>query len=102
MSLTCRQTVVMRAAHRFSAGIPAPIVGAQGGDCMRLRHALLMPVLALSFLTGCVERRFLVVSDPSGASVLVNHVPLNTYTPADGSYLYTGYYNVTVIKDAYE
>lgn len=69
---------------------------------MRLRQAFLVPIVALSGLTGCVERKFLVVSEPSGATVLVNHVPLNTYTPADGSFEYTGDYNVTVVADGYE
>jgi hypothetical protein len=69
---------------------------------MRLRRALLLPVLGLSLLTGCVERKFLVVSDPSGATVFVNHVPLNTYTPADGSFLFSGNYDVTVVKDNFE
>jgi hypothetical protein len=69
---------------------------------MRLGRALLLPVLGLSLLTGCVERKFLVVSEPSGATVFVNHVPLNTYTPADGSFLYTGDYDVTIVKDGSE
>jgi hypothetical protein len=71
---------------------------------MNFGRALLLPLLALALLfsTGCVERKFLVVSNPSGAAVLINNVPLNTYTPADGSFLYTGDYNITIIADNYE
>ena len=67
-------------------------------------RTFLVSLLALAPLVpvGCVERKFVVVSNPSGATVLVNNQPLNTYTPADGSFLYHGNYHITVIADQYE
>jgi len=73
---------------------------------MRLASARLLltlsPLLLPMLLTGCVERKFIVQSDPPGAVVLVNNVPLNTYTPADGSWVYPGCYNFSLIKDNFE
>jgi hypothetical protein len=69
---------------------------------MRLASACLCLALVPVLFTGCVERKFLIQSDPPGAVVLVNNVPLNTYTPADSSYLYPGCYNFSFIKDGYE
>lgn len=50
---------------------------------------------------GCVERRFVIESDPPGALVLVNGQPLGT-TPVDGHFIYYGNYDFTLVKDGYE
>ena len=50
---------------------------------------------------GCVERRYTVTSDPPGALVYRNGVPLGS-TPVDDSYVYHGTYDFTLIKDGYE
>ncbi len=63
-----------------------------------LRAVAFLPALA----TGCVERKFVVLSDPPGAYVLVNNRPLGASTPADGYYVYNGTYEFTLIKDGYE
>ncbi|MBX7103946.1 MAG: PEGA domain-containing protein [Gemmataceae bacterium] len=51
--------------------------------------------------TGCVERRFVIESDPPGALVLVNGQPIGA-TPVDGHFLFYGKYQFTLIKDGYE
>jgi hypothetical protein len=55
----------------------------------------------LTGLTGCVERRFVIDSVPSGAQVLRNNQPIG-FTPADDSFIYHGKYQFTLIKDGYE
>src|SRR5213082_203874 len=57
--------------------------------------------LAALGLGGCVERRYVIESDPPGALVLVNGQPLGT-TPVDGHFVYYGNYAFTLIKDGYE
>jgi PEGA domain len=57
--------------------------------------------LLLAALTGCVERRFVIESDPPGALVLVNGQPLGS-TPVDGHFVYYGNYTFTLVKDGYE
>lgn len=52
-------------------------------------------------MTGCVERRYVIESDPPGALVLVNGQPLGT-TPVDGHFVYYGNYTFTLIKDGFE
>ncbi|HEY1379097.1 MAG TPA: PEGA domain-containing protein [Gemmataceae bacterium] len=62
---------------------------------------LLAAALAGGGLPGCVERRYVIESDPPGALVLVNGQPLGT-TPVDGYFVYYGAYNFTLIKDGYQ
>ncbi len=56
---------------------------------------------ALVLLAGCVERRFVIESDPPGALVLLNGQPLGT-TPVDGYFTYYGNYTFTLVKDGYQ
>ncbi len=67
------------------------------------RRALLAAAMALGSLVpaGCVERRYVIETDPPGALVLVNGQPLGT-TPVDGWFVYYGDYNFTLIKDGYQ
>lgn len=60
-----------------------------------------MIVATLPLATGCVERRFVIESDPPGALVLVNGQPLGS-SPADGHFVYYGNYTFTLIKDGFE
>jgi hypothetical protein len=62
------------------------------------KTAALFAILALA---GCVERRFVIESDPPGALVLMNGQPIGA-TPVDGHFLYYGNYQFTLIKDGYE
>jgi hypothetical protein len=51
--------------------------------------------------TGCVERRFVVVTDPPTAMVYENGRPLGA-SPADDHYVYYGRYHFTLIKDGFQ
>jgi hypothetical protein len=51
--------------------------------------------------TGCVERRYVVTSDPPGALVYRNGVPLGP-APVDDFFVYYGDYDITLVKDGYE
>ena len=64
--------------------------------CVRIA----IPLLAC-LLTGCVERRFRVESNPPGAYVYVNNVPHGP-TPVDVPFLFYGDYEIKLVKDGYE
>jgi hypothetical protein len=68
---------------------------------MRRTVVLVAAVLGAGFLPGCVERRYVITSDPPGAVVLRNGVPLGA-TPVDDHFVYYGDYEFTLIKDGYE
>jgi PEGA domain-containing protein len=53
------------------------------------------------FLIGCVDRRFVVTTDPPGALVMRNNAPIG-FAPADDHFVYYGNYHFTLIKDGYE
>jgi hypothetical protein len=52
-------------------------------------------------VTGCVERRYVITSDPPGAIVFKNGQPLGA-TPVDDHFVYYGKYKFTLVKDGYE
>lgn len=52
-------------------------------------------------LTGCVERRYVITSDPPGAVVTRNGQPLGA-TPVDDHFVYYGKYNFTLIAEGHE
>jgi hypothetical protein len=52
-------------------------------------------------LSGCVERRFVVDSNPPGAKVYVNDEPVG-FTPVDVPFTYYGTYNITLERDGYQ
>jgi len=66
----------------------------------RVTRLIALVVMALG-LTGCVERRFLVVSNPPGATVLVNGENVGV-TPASVPFTYYGKYDITLIRDGYQ
>jgi hypothetical protein len=51
--------------------------------------------------TGCVDRRFVVSSDPPGAVVYRNGQALGA-APADDYFVYYGKYHFTLVKDGYQ
>jgi hypothetical protein len=67
---------------------------------MRRLLTALAVALAASVLAGCVERRFVVTSDPPGAILLENNRQISA-TPADDHFVYYGNYHFTLIKDGY-
>jgi hypothetical protein len=68
---------------------------------MRRAAWLLGLVLAVCSAGGCVERQFTVYTDPPNALVLVNNTPLGP-SPADGSFVYYGKYDFTLMAPGYE
>jgi hypothetical protein len=54
-----------------------------------------------AFLTGCVDRRFIVESAPPGAAVYVNDKRVGE-APIDVAFTYYGTYRFVVIADGYE
>src|SRR5580693_4048976 len=77
-----------------------PTEGAcRGGQGDMTRIAWLGTALLIATVgTGCVERRYVVTSDPPGALVFRNGVPLGP-TPVDDFYVYYGEYDITLVKD---
>lgn len=66
-----------------------------------LRVIRLSLLFALSALTGCVDRRFIVECNVPNAQVLINEQPAGP-APAHSSFEYYGYYDFTVIYPGYE
>jgi hypothetical protein len=62
------------------------------------RVAYLLVILSAA---GCVERKFVVDTDPPNVLVLVNNTPLGP-SPAYGSFVYHGKYNFTLMAPGYE
>jgi hypothetical protein len=62
---------------------------------------LLVVLLAAGLGGGCVERKFVVDTDPPNALVLVNNNPLGP-SPADGSFVYYGKYNFALMAPGFE
>lgn len=65
------------------------------------RNACLAVLLAASLTAGCVERRFVINSEPSGALVYHNGTYLGT-TPVDGYIVYYGKQQFRLIKESYQ
>ena len=66
------------------------------------RHFSLWTALVGGVLCmGCVDQHYIVTSDPPGAMVLRNGLPLGP-TPVDDHFVYYGNYHFTLIKDGYE
>ncbi len=57
--------------------------------------------LCASLLTGCVDRRYVITSDPPGAVVYVNNQQLGA-TPVDNHFIYYGDYEFLLVKEGYE
>jgi hypothetical protein len=55
----------------------------------------------LCTLGGCLSRKLIVTSEPSGARVWANDVELGE-TPLEAEFTYYGAYDVRVTKDGYE
>lgn len=57
--------------------------------------------VGVGLLNGCVERRYVITSDPPGAVVLRNGQPIGA-APADDHFVYYGNYHITLVKEGYE
>lgn len=91
--LTAPRTTPARVAHRphhdYASLMPHP------------RTRLLAAPLACLALTGCVERRIEITSEPPGALVWLNDQQIGR-TPAAATFLYHGVYDVRLHLDGYE
>ena len=60
-------------------------------------------LIAASFclLTGCVDRRYVITTDPPGAVVLVDGQPIGQ-TPVDNHFVYYGKHKFTLVKDGFQ
>ncbi len=58
-------------------------------------------VLCGAFLPACVSRSILITSDPPGAAVWLNDVPLGP-TPVESEFKFYGTYDVRIRLDGYE
>ena len=68
---------------------------------MTFRLALAL-LAAGGLLTGCVERRFVITTEPAGAVVFDEKgLPLGA-APTDKPFVYYGEYQFTVVADGYE
>lgn len=65
-----------------------------------MRIALALMVATALSVTGCVERRYTIRTDPPGALVVVNGQEIGT-SPVSKSYTYYGDRDVRVFKDGY-
>ena len=66
------------------------------------RQAMMMGmVLSAGLLAGCVERRYVITSDPPGAIVYKSGQPLGA-TPVDDHFIYYGKYDFMLVKEGYE
>jgi len=67
----------------------------------RGRLRVVVALAATCGLTGCVERRYTIRTDPPGALVIVNGEPIGT-TPVSKSFTFYGDRTVRIIKEGYE
>src|SRR5581483_5232398 len=58
---------------------------------------LCVAALCAGALTGCVERRYVITSDPPGAIVYCNGRQIGA-TPVDDHFIYYGKYDFTLVK----
>jgi hypothetical protein len=68
---------------------------------MRRNAWLAAMAVCTGMLAGCVERRFVVETDPPGALVLIDNKPTSP-SPADIDFVYYGKRKFTMIKDGYQ
>jgi PEGA domain len=71
------------------------------GDRMVRRTACVLLAVVAALLTGCVERRFRVETNPPGAYVTVNNKPIGP-SPVDVPFLYYGHYDILIQKEGYQ
>jgi len=67
----------------------------------RLGSASVCCLIAAASLTGCVDRKIRVTSEPAGARVWLNDVEIGT-TPAEADFKFYGRYDVRLEKPGYE
>ena len=67
-----------------------------------IKELLIVLVIIISIsLTGCVERKLTITTQPEGAFVELNDEPIGQ-TPVTVSFNWYGDYNIRITKDGYE
>jgi len=64
----------------------------------RWLSGFLGPALFSALATGCVERSYLITTDPPGAIVYENDHPIGA-APVDRPFVYYGKYRYTIVRD---
>ena len=65
-------------------------------------RTMLPALLALAVgLAGCVERQFIVKTNPAGAIVYDNNLPVGA-SPADKQFEFYGIHTFTIVKDGFQ
>lgn len=67
----------------------------------RGRWLVLAGLLAGCSMTGCVERRYTIRTDPPGALIIANGEPIGI-SPVSKSFTYYGSRSIRIIKEGYE
>ena len=69
---------------------------------MKPNRACLGALLCAGLMTGCVERRFVITTDPPYAAVYDEKgLPMGA-SPADRQFTYYGKYRFTLVRDGYQ
>jgi PEGA domain len=68
---------------------------------MKASGGVLTLAVASALLLGCVDRRYVITTDPPGAVVYRNGQYLGA-TPVDDHFIYYGNYHFTIVKEGYE
>ena len=63
--------------------------------------SILTPILAVAALSGCVERRIWIDTEPAGALVWVNDAQVGR-SPVDIAFTHEGTYDLRIEKEGYE
>jgi hypothetical protein len=71
------------------------------GKLANRRVQALLLVLGIGALSGCVERRYTIRTDPPGATVVVNGEEIGP-SPASKSFVFYGDRKISLIKDGYQ
>jgi hypothetical protein len=67
----------------------------------RRLQALLLLLSGIGALSGCVERRYTIRTEPPGATVVVNGEEIGP-SPASKSFVFYGKRKITMVLDGYE
>lgn len=68
---------------------------------MRQFTGLLGVAVCAALLTGCVDRKYVITTNPPGAVVYVNNVQIGA-TPVDNHFVYYGDYEFLLVKEGYQ
>jgi hypothetical protein len=59
-------------------------------------------IVAAGSLSGCVDRRYVITTDPPSAVVFRNYNQSLGPTPADDHFIYYGKYHFTIVADGFQ